>query len=156
MMKWMLLLLLVAMYRETLVELPIGLIDGLLCWSWYHWSSCDTALLCWSAGAGKSLWRCSYLLSRDCCSWRKQRRNYSCWDLGELQMLKAIVVVVAISNRYGWTATKTLLRKSAKLLLLMLLNPPHHLYYCLQVLLLTPLQKSENRRKWQSLLLSLY
>jgi hypothetical protein len=54
----------------------------------------------------------------------------------ELQMLKAIVVVVAISNRYGWTATKSLLRKSTKLLLLMFLNPPHHLYYCLQVLLL--------------------
>jgi hypothetical protein len=53
-------------------------------------------------------------------------------------MLKAIVVVVAISNRYGWTATKSLLRKSTKLLLLMFLNPPHHLYYCLQVLLLTP------------------
>ncbi|KAJ6966481.1 hypothetical protein NC652_004133 [Populus alba x Populus x berolinensis] len=52
-------------------------------------------------------------------------------------MLKAIVVdvVVAISNGYGWIATKSLLKKLA---MLMLLNTLHHLYYCLQVLLLTP------------------
>lgn len=55
-------------------------------------------------------------------------------------MLKAVVVdvAVAISNGYGWTATKSLLKKLAMLMLLMLLKPLHYLYYCLQVLLLIP------------------
>uniref|UniRef100_A0A2K1YNB7 Uncharacterized protein n=2 Tax=Populus trichocarpa TaxID=3694 RepID=A0A2K1YNB7_POPTR len=69
------------MYEDTLVELLVGLTDCCV--------EADTAgvhvMQHCCTGAGRPLWR-------------KRRRNHSCWDLGELQMLEAIVVVITISN----------------------------------------------------------